>query len=77
MARRLMPHGAQDVGDGPSPRRQEGAKEEDKESFVGRCGKRGPQHCEYGQCKSWAVHGKTASMGCDVQLTEMVAIISP
>jgi hypothetical protein len=40
MAWRLMPHGAQDVGDGPSPRRQEGAKQEDKESIEGGSGKR-------------------------------------
>ena len=77
MAWRLMPHGAQYVGDGPSPRRQEGAKQEDKESIEGGSGKRGAQHCEYGPCKSWDVHVKTASMGCVVLLIETVATITP
>jgi len=64
MARRLMSHSTPYGGDGPSSGREEGTKEEDKESFVSWRGKRGAQPCEYGQCKSGDVHVKTASRGC-------------
>jgi hypothetical protein len=77
MAWRLMPHGAQYIGNGPSPRRQQGAKQEDKESIVGGRGKRGSQHCKYRQGKMWHVHVKAASMAGVVLLRETVAPISP
>jgi hypothetical protein len=72
-----MSHSAPHIGDGPSPRRQQGANGEDKESFVGRRGKLGRQHGKDGQCKRCEVHVKTVSMGDVVPLAEPVAIISP
>ena len=77
MAWRLVPHGAQAVGEGPSPGRQEGATQEAQDALVGRRGNRGAPHGEPGQGTRWDVHVNTASRGGVVHLTETVATISP
>jgi hypothetical protein len=77
MAWRLMPHSAQYIGNGSSPRRQQGANQEEKKSIVGGSGKCGAQLCEYGHCKIGKVHAQAASMARVVLLRETPATISP
>src|SRR6266850_2136154 len=77
MAWRLIPPSAPSMSHGSSPRRQQGANQEEKQSMVGGSGTCGAQMCQDGHGKIGNVHAQAASMARVVLWRETPATISP
>jgi hypothetical protein len=59
----LNPHGAEQVGDGPSPRGQHGRQRQAQKPVRRRDGTRGTKHGQYWHRTRGNVHGRGPSMG--------------